>query len=189
MKFSILLLVLIVIFTPSSAYWRGFNIKSNLADGKTCKSKNDWAAAFALLKTFPNKINSARLYSSYSCNTLTNAVPAAISSHTKILVGINAEVNYEAEKGALLAAIQQYGWDWIVSVGVGSEDLYRGTINATYLASQIYDVRGMLAALPGYTKEIKVGHVDTTNAWFNASNSAVIRACEFVGTGTSHCPL
>lgn len=140
MKSPILFLVLSTIFTPSLAYWHGFNIKSNLTDSKTCKSKNDWAATFAFLKTFPNKINSARLYSSHSCNTLANAVPAAISSHTRILVGINAEVNYEAEKGALLTAIQQYGWDWIVSVSVGSEDLYRGTINATHLASQIYDV-------------------------------------------------
>jgi glucan endo-1,3-beta-D-glucosidase len=46
----------------------------------------------------------------------------------------------------------------------------------------IYDVRGMLSEVSGYSNEVRVGHVDTTNAWTNASNSAVIRACNFVGT-------
>jgi glucan endo-1,3-beta-D-glucosidase len=176
------LLWLTAFLRPTSAYWKGFNIKSNLADGVTCKSASDWSQAFQLMKTFPNKINSARLYSSYSCDTLANALPAAISSDTRILVGILTEDDYDAEKGALLAAVKKYGFGWIVAVSVGSEDLYRGTTSPSALAHQIYDVRGMLSEVSGYTSEIKVGHVDTTNAWTNSSNREVIRACDFVGT-------
>ncbi|KAE8444321.1 hypothetical protein EG329_000631 [Mollisiaceae sp. DMI_Dod_QoI] len=183
MKFHLSLLVLTTLTSPILAYWKGFNIKSNLADGVTCKSPKDWASAFAQLKTFPNSINSARLYSSHSCNTLSSVVPAAIASHTFILVGLLATPStFEAEKGALLSAVKQYGFDWIVAISVGSEDLYRGTTNASYLAHQIYDVRGMLSEVPGWNSSIKVGHVDTTNAWTNASNREVIRACDFIGT-------
>ncbi|CZR58493.1 uncharacterized protein PAC_08385 [Phialocephala subalpina] len=183
MKLFLPLLVLTTLTSPISAYWKGFNIKSNLADGVTCKSAKDWAAAFAQLKTFPNKINSARLYSSHTCNTLLSAVPSAISSHTFILVGILATTaNFEAEKGALLQAVKQYGFDWVAAISVGSEDLYRGTHSPSQLASQIYDVRGMLQELPGWNGSIKVGHVDTTNAWTNTSNREVIRACDFIGT-------
>ncbi|KAF8859744.1 glycoside hydrolase family 17 protein [Acephala macrosclerotiorum] len=183
MKLLVPLLVLTTFTSSISAYWKGFNIKSNLADGVTCKSAKDWASAFAQLKAFPNKINSARLYSSHTCNTLLSAVPQAISSHTFILVGLLATpTNFEAEKGALLQAVKQYGFNWIAAISVGSEDLYRGTTNASHLASQIYDVRGMLQELPGWNGSIKVGHVDTTNAWTNTSNYDVIRACDFIGT-------
>jgi glucan endo-1,3-beta-D-glucosidase len=47
---------------------------------------------------------------------------------------------------------------------------------------KIYDVRGMLATVAGYSTIIKVGHVDTNNVWFNATNRALIRACDFIGT-------
>ena len=132
------LLALAVLPQLGTAYWKGFNIKSNLADGITCKSLSDWREDFAVMTSFPNKINSARLYSSWSCNTLANAVPAAISYGKKLLVGIDVsgDSNYEYEKGALLNAINKYGWDWIVAVSVGSEDLYRGDSNVSTLVSQ-----------------------------------------------------
>jgi len=166
----------------TNAYWKGFNIKSYQADGTTCKTASDWANAFHTLTTLPNKINSARLYYSSACDTLTNAVPAAISAGLFLLVGVNPESQFEEEKAALQAAVQRHGWDWIVSVSVGSEDLYRGTTNATTLARQINEVRDMLSGVSGYSPSIKVGHVDTTNAWTNRSNAAVIQACDFVGT-------
>lgn len=176
-----LILSLATVFTPSKAYWRGINIKSNLADGTTCKTPSDYLSAYQTLKSFPNSINSARLYSSWFCNTLSNALPSAISTDTKLLAGVSL-ANFDNEKGALLAAVKKYGFDWMVGVSVGSEDLYRGTVSPATLAEMIYDVRGMLSEVSGYSNEVRVGHVDTTNAWTNASNSAVIRACNFVGT-------
>ncbi|KUJ13846.1 glycoside hydrolase family 17 protein [Mollisia scopiformis] len=182
MKFKFLLPILLLT-TQASAYWRGFSVKSYLADGSTCKSPSDWASVFAQLKKLPNKINAVRLYSSYTCNTLANAIPAAIASDTFLLVGIlSASSTYDNEKGALLQAIKAHGWDWLLAVSVGSEDLYRGTISAASLAHQIYDVRGMLSELPGWNGTLKIGHVDTNNAWSNTSNHDVIRACDFVGT-------
>ncbi|KAH9207042.1 putative glucan endo-1,3-beta-glucosidase eglC [Leptodontidium sp. 2 PMI_412] len=176
------LLYLLTFFTPTSAFYRGFNVKSNLADGSACKTPSDYISLLTRLKTFPNSITSIRLYSSHTCDTLLSAIPAALSTQTKILVGIDVHPqNYAAEKGALLRAINQHGWEWMLGVSIGSEDLYRGTISPSDLAAKIYDVRGMLMKLPGYTNDIRVGHVDTTNAWFNTSNSAVIRACDFVG--------
>jgi glucan endo-1,3-beta-D-glucosidase len=176
-----LIFYLLTLIPPGTAYWRGVNIKSNLADGSSCKSASDYLSAYQTLKTFPNSINAARLYSSWSCNTLSNALPNAISTDTKLLAGVSL-TNFDNEKGALLAAVKQYGFGWMVGVSVGSEDLYRGTVSPAALAGMIYDVRGMLSEVSGYSDEVRVGHVDTTNAWTNASNSAVIRACDFVGT-------
>ena len=65
-------------------------------------------------------------------------------------------------------------------MSVGSEDLYRGDTSASTLAQQVYDVRGMLSTVNGGTA-IKVGHVDTWNAWVNPANTAVIKACDFIG--------
>ena len=67
-------------------------------------------------------------------------------------------------------------------MSVGSEDLYRGTTNASTLANQVYDVRGMLDTVSGFSSSgIKVGHVDTSNEWENSANVPVIRACDFIG--------
>ncbi len=125
-----------------------------------------------------------RVYASSDCNTLINAVPAALATGGQILVGVWAEdaAHYDAEKQALLSAVQTYGFDWIVAVGVGSEDLYRGDTSASTLAQQIYDVRGMLSTVSGYSTNIQVGHVDTWTAWVDGANAAVIEACDFVGT-------
>lgn len=182
MKLFFLPLITFLLVAPSNAFYRGFNIKANLADGLTCKSSNDYLSLLQRLKTFPNSITSIRLYQSHTCNTLLSAIPASISTGTQILVGIDVHSQrYSLEKGALLQAINKYGWDWMLGVSVGSEDLYRGEISPSDLAAKIYDVRGMLQKVPGYTNEVRVGHVDTTNAWFDSSNSAVIRACDFVG--------
>lgn len=178
-------LTFVVIVTSVEAYWKGFNIKDNLSDGTTCRGYNDWKDAFNTMKNLPGttygSFNSARLYSSYECQTLANAVPAALATNTKLLVGIDPELNYEAEKGALLAAVRKHGFDWVVAVSVGSEDVYRGQTNASALVEKIYDVRGMLANVAGYSTSIKVGHVDTNNVWFNTDNRALIRACDFIG--------
>lgn len=147
-------------FVPSSnAYYQGFNIGANNPDG-SCKTTAQWTTAFDKLKALPQDITSVRLYASSDCNTLANAVPAALSTGTQLLVGIWTEdaAHFTAEKNALESAINTHGTNWILAVSVGSEDLYRGDTTADTLAQQIYDVRGMIRAL-GSTAE--VGHVDT----------------------------
>jgi glucan endo-1,3-beta-D-glucosidase len=96
-----------------------------------------------------------------------NAVPAAIATGGQILVGVWTEdaTQYDAEKQALLSAVETYGFDWIVAVSVASERLYRGETTASTLAQHIYDVRGMFSTVSGYNTSIQVGHVDTWTVW------------------------
>lgn len=133
------------------------------------------------MASFPGDFRNARLFASSDCNTLANAVPAAIRTGTKLLVGVWAEddAHYDAEKQALLQAVQQYGKDWILAISVGSEDLYRGDTTADVLASKIYDVRGMMWSVGASDKSI--GHVDTWTAWVDDANTAVIEAVDWLG--------
>ena len=128
---------------------------ANLPNG-ACKSQADWQKDFETLAALPGHFTSARLYASSDCNTLANAVPAAIATGTTLLVGVWAEdaSHFNAEKAALLATVQEYGHDWIISVSVGSEDLYRDNTDANTLASQINDVRGMLWSVGAGSVEV-----------------------------------
>ncbi|KAG4422093.1 hypothetical protein IFR04_004720 [Cadophora malorum] len=183
MKSKSIALALAASFSAVNAYWSGFNVQATLGNG-ACKTQADWEKDFTTMKSLPGAYTSMRVYASSDCNTLANAVPAAIKTGGTILVGVWTEDNahYEAEKAALLKAVQTYGFGWIVAVSVGSEDLYRGDTSASTLAQQIYDVRGMLSTVSGYSTAVQVGHVDTWTAWVNGANADVIRACDFVGT-------
>ncbi|RMZ86456.1 hypothetical protein DV736_g6324, partial [Chaetothyriales sp. CBS 134916] len=168
------------LLSSASAYIKGFNLGANLPSG-ACRAQSDWEFAFSKLANYPGEFKNVRLYASSDCNTLANAVPAAINTGTSLLVGIWTEDSdhYNAEKQALLEAIQQYGSDWILAVSVGSEDLYRGDTDANTLASQVHDVRGMLWGLGASDKT--VGHVDTWTAWVDSANTPVIDAVDWIG--------
>ncbi|CZT02322.1 probable glucan 1,3-beta-glucosidase precursor [Rhynchosporium agropyri] len=183
MKSTSLTLALSAVLSTANAYWSGFNVQATLGNG-ACKSQADWERDFNTMKSLPGAFTSMRVYASSDCDTLANAVPAAIKTGGTILVGVWTEnaAHFAAEKGALLKAVQQYGFGWIVAVSVGSEVLYRGEASASTLAHQIYDVRGMLSTVPGYTTAVGVGHVDTWTAWVDSANTAVITACDFIGT-------
>ena len=129
-KVPVILGLSALLSSASAQYYRGFNLGANLPSG-ACRAEADWEKAFNTIKSFPGNFTSARLYASSDCNTLANAVPAAIKTGMTILVGVWTEDNthYEAEKQALLTAIQQHGSDWILAVSVGSEDLYRGDVS------------------------------------------------------------
>jgi glucan endo-1,3-beta-D-glucosidase len=180
MKLSILLAIAAACAGGAEAYWKGFNIGANNPDG-SCKSQLDWERDFKTIANLPGHFTSVRLYASSDCDTLARAVPAALNTGTTLLVGVWTEdtTHFENEKKALLEAVQQYGHDWIIAVSVGSEDLYRRETDASTLASQIYDVRGMMGALGAGS--VEVGHVDTWTAWVDPANSAVIQACDFLG--------
>jgi len=179
MRFSTALTALAAALPSASAYWTGFNVGANNEDG-SCKTQADWQTAFNKLKGLPQHITSVRLYASSDCNTLQNAVPAALATGTQILVGVWTEdaAHYTAEKNALQAAVNAHGHDWIIAISVGSEDLYRGDTSASALAQQIYDVRGMVRAMG---VQAQVGHVDTWTAWVDNNNKAVITASDFIG--------
>lgn len=179
MRLSTTLAALAAALPFSTAYYKGFNVGANNPDG-SCKTTAQWTTAFNKLKALPQQISVVRLYASSDCNTLANAVPAAVSTGTKILVGVWTEdsAHYTAEKNALESAIHAHGVDWILAVSVGSEDLYRKDTTASALAQQIYDVRGMIRSLGS---QAEVGHVDTWTAWVDGANNDVITACDFVG--------
>ena len=188
MKFIPTLLAATASISTASAYWKGFNIGANNPDG-SCKSQQDWTNDFNAMKSYPGYFASARVYAAgglpIDCYTLARAVPAAIATSTQLLVGVWAEDDnhYNLEKQALLSAIQTYGCGWMVSVSVGSEDLYRGDTTVQRLAQQVNDVRGMLSTVQGCSA-VQVGHVDTWTAWVNTSRPTndLIKACDFVGT-------
>ena len=179
MRFFSMIAALAATIPFTQAYYKGFNVAANNADG-SCKTTAQWTTAFNKLKALPQKITDVRLYAASDCNTLANAVPAAINTGTKILVGIWAEdsTHYTDEKNALQAAINAHGSDWILAISVGSEDLYRGDTTASALAQHIYDVRGMVRAM---NVNQEVGHVDTWTAWVDSSNNDVITASDFIG--------
>jgi len=182
MKVASYALALAATLSGASAYWTGFNSQATLPNGQ-CKSQADWENDFKLMKKLTG-FTSMRVYASSDCNTLANAVPAALTQGGQLLVGVWTEDagHYDREKQALLTAVQQHGFGWIVAVSVGSEDLYRGDTDANTLAQQIYDVRGMLSTVNGYSTNVQVGHVDTWTAWVDGRNEAVIKACDFIGT-------
>lgn len=157
MKFLSTITALAALVPYTTAYWKGFNVGANNPDG-SCKTQADWETAFKKLQALPGYFSSVRLYASSDCNTLANAVPAALATGTQILVGVWTEdaTHYNNEKQALIDAINAHGHDWIIAISVGSEDLYRGDTDANTLAQQIYDVRGMVRAM-GVTQD--VGHV------------------------------
>lgn len=170
-----------------NALYSGFNLGANTATG-ACKTESDWASDFALIRSLPapsGPYNTVRLYASSDCNTLANAVPAAINANIKILVGVWTydDTHFDAEKAALLSAAQQYGCGWMAAISTGSETIYRGDTDVSKLAQQIYDVRGMMTTVSDCSS-IPVGHVDTWTAWVgqHGDMTAAITASDFLGT-------
>lgn len=178
MKFASIL-ALAASLSGVNAALKGFNLAGHLASG-ACRTENEWQLAFERLQSLPGGFPNVRLYASSDCDTLKNAVPAAIRTGTKLLVGVWTQdaAHFEAEKQALLQAVQQHGNDWILAVSVGSEDLYREETDPNQLAQQIWDVRGMLWSVGASPT---IGHVDTWTAWVDAKNSPVIDAVDWLG--------
>ena len=85
MKTASYALALATTLTGANAYWKGFNVQATLANG-ACKTQSDWEDDFNLMKTLPSGYTSMRVYASSDCNTLENAVPAAIATGGQILV-------------------------------------------------------------------------------------------------------
>jgi len=177
----------------------GFNSGATDDTGKA-KMQSDFENEFKAAKSLqgaPGNFTTIRLYSNiqaYTNDTPIAAFPAAISTGTKLLLGIWASgtTNIDNELNALNSAIKQYGTkltDLVIGISVGSEDLYRvsdpGIKNnagvgqsADTIVNFIKQTRERLAGTT--LKNIKVTHVDTWTAWVNSSNKAVIDNVDFV---------
>jgi glucan endo-1,3-beta-D-glucosidase len=179
--------------------WLGFNAGAT-DDNNKPKTQADFEKEFKTAKSLqgaPGNFSAIRLYSNIQAgteNTPIAAFPAAISTGTKLLLGVWASGtnNIDKELGALQSAIQQYGsklTDLVIGISVGSEDLYRVSEpgirnkagvgnNAEMIVKFIKDTRSKLAGTA--LAKIKVTHVDTWTAWVNTSNKDVIANVDFL---------
>ncbi len=182
-----------------NSYVLGFNSGATDDTGKA-KFQADFEKEFTTAKNLsgaPGSFNTIRLYSNiqaYTNNTPIEAFPAAISTNTKLLLGIWASGtdNIDNELTALSSAVSKYGsklTDLVIGISVGSEDLYRVSApgiqnnagvgqNADTIVNFIKQTRQKLANTA--LSKIKVTHVDTWTAWVNSSNKAVIDNVDFV---------
>lgn len=187
-------LALAAVLPSALAAYKGFNY------GSTGRDQTAFEGEFNAAKNLAgSSYTSARLYTMIqdgTANTPISAIPAAISSGTTLLLGLWAsagDAQFGNELAALKAAISQYGsgfGDLVAGISVGSEDIYRITpigiendsgagANPDVIAGYISQVRAAIAGTSLASKP--VGHVDTYNVWTNASQNALIGACDFLG--------
>jgi exo-beta-1,3-glucanase (GH17 family) len=90
------------VIKETNGFFRGLNFGANMPNG-ACRSQADWTRGFRAMLNSPARFDNVRVFASSDCNTLDNAVPAALSVGVKILAGIwtQNEAHYVAEKGAL----------------------------------------------------------------------------------------
>lgn len=183
---------------------KGFNYGALSASGAP-NTQQDFENSFKQAKGLQGvegDFTSARLYTMIqggTQNTVISAIPAAISTNTRMLLGLWASGGQEGfnnELAALKTAIQQFGPQMaplIDGISVGSEDLYRitptGIMNKAGIGADPQTVANFIGQLRDAIKgtslsSAKVGHVDTWTAWANNSNSAVIDAVDWVGMDT-----
>lgn len=184
----------------SASALKGFNYGSTDSSGVS-QSQNEFESLFKAASGLEGAsgFDSARLYTMIQGGTTNDpiqAIPAAITTKTKLLLGLWAsggDANFANELSALKSAIATYSsdiGDIVVGISVGSEDLYRDSemgIQATAGVGVGPDV------IVDYIKQVKeaisgtalanapIGHVDTWTAWVNGSNAEVINEVDWVG--------
>ncbi|KAJ9650419.1 hypothetical protein H2198_010276 [Neophaeococcomyces mojaviensis] len=178
---------------------KGFNYGATFSDG-TIKHQADFEAEFNSAKNLVGQsFTSARLYTMIQGDTngVIEAIPAAISSGTTLLLGLWASAGsaqFNAEVQHLTDAINQYGTAFtnlVIGISVGSEDVYRTTdlgiasnagpgATPDTLIGYVNQVKGAIAGTTLAGKP--VGHVDTYNTWTNTTYTAgLASACDFLG--------
>ncbi|KAI0414347.1 GPI-anchored cell wall beta-1,3-endoglucanase EglC [Xylaria grammica] len=180
--------------SPANTGLKGFNYGAFFLN-QQAKVQSDFAYEFNRAKSLPGTSGwtSARLYTMVQWGTksdVVQAIPAAIDTNTKLLLGLWISGGTQAldnEIAALKAAISKYGTKFtnlVIGLSVGSEDLYRdaagevGT-SAAYLVSSIKKVRTALAGTA--LANVPIGHVDTYDSFLNGTNKAVIPAVDWIG--------
>lgn len=153
-------LALPLLLTTAVARMGGINFDSRL-NNKACREASHWTNA---LRAANNAgFHEIRLFGTSDCGQLDKAIQAALPLGIKIQVGVWLGASYDAEKKALIDALNKYSdHKWLHSVSVGSEELHRHEIDSPTLAAKITDVKGMLN---GMGVQTMVGHVDATDGW------------------------
>jgi len=200
MRFTSVILGAAAVFGAAEAQLRGFNYGAFFLNN-AAKMQSDFEYEFNKAKSLPGTSGwtSARLYTMIqhgTTNTPISAIPAAINTKTKLLLGLWAsagQANMDNEVQALKSAIAKYGTkftDLVVGISVGSEDLYR--ITPTGIKNKA-GAGAQPAQLINYIKQVRaaikntglakkpVGHVDTWTAYVNGSNANVISNLDFLG--------
>ncbi|KAF2963270.1 hypothetical protein GQX73_g10288 [Xylaria multiplex] len=185
--------------TSASQAVQGFNYGST--DNGSCRKYDDFKQLFERAKSLPGASGfaAARLYTSIQCGTSADpieAYKAAIDTDTGILVGLWASAGrnvFENELNALIAAAKMFGaafTDRVVGISVGSEDLYRNSVQGIAngegpgcTAAQIQGYIGWMKDwIKGTLLEGKpITHIDTWTAWVLPENSGVVQAIDFLG--------
>jgi len=201
MRSSSTILALAATLSQAAAQLQGFNYGSSNSDG-TFKFQADYESEFKVAQNLvgTSGFNAARLYTMIQGGSSTNepiqAIPAAIATNTKLLLGLWASGGqgpFDAEITALKSAIAQYGTAFtslVVGISVGSEDLYR--ISPTGVAAKsgygaepstlVNYIKTLRSTIAGTSLSgASVGHVDTWTAWVNGTNQDVINAVDWVG--------
>jgi glucan endo-1,3-beta-D-glucosidase len=190
----------LLISSASAENYLGFNSGSTKAD-HSAKFKTDFLQEFKTaqnLQNAPGTFNAVRLYTNiqaYSKDDPISAFEAAIETKTKILLGIWASGtdSIANELNALKKAVDKYGksfTDLVIGMSVGSEDLYR--ISETGVKNEAGVGAGpdvLIKFINDYKKsvantalaKVPVGHVDTWDAYTNATNKVVVDALDWVG--------
>jgi exo-beta-1,3-glucanase (GH17 family) len=147
----------------------------------SCMTTEEATVRLNALKQVERLAQTVSTFSTDDCDTLKNLVPAAKATGVKVNVGVWAvdRANFEAGKRALEDSIQTFGSDWLNTVSVGSESLYRKEIHPQVLAQQIYDVKRMVQI--GDKADVPVGTSEPWTSWVDGANVDVIEACDFVG--------
>ncbi|KAL9028591.1 MAG: hypothetical protein Q9196_003064 [Gyalolechia fulgens] len=202
MRRSLVLAFASALSTATAQVYQGFNYGSVDANNAPM-TQQDYENQFNTAKRLQGTsgfFTSARLFTTIQAGTTNSpieAIPAAIATNTKLLLGIFLSSTDEAfnnEQTALRSAIGQYGpafVELVIGISVGSEDLYR--ISPTGIENMsnpgegpdavVRRINAVRATIAGTAMSEKpVGHVDTWTAFVNSSNSAVIDACDFIGT-------
>lgn len=179
---------------------KGFNYGNVFTNG-AAKQQSDFEAEFNRAQSLPNTsgFSSARLYTMIqggTTNTPISALQAAIDTQTSLLLGLWASAGdeiFQNELDTLGSAIDQYGsalTDLIIGISVGSEDLYRNSVQGmendpnpgvdpNVLVDYIQRTRSVVEG--SSASGAPIGHVDTWNDWVNGSNSAVIDSIDWIG--------
>ncbi|KAL8709220.1 MAG: hypothetical protein Q9220_005962 [cf. Caloplaca sp. 1 TL-2023] len=180
--------------------YKGFNYGSVYSENGLITQQN-YVNQFNTAKQLQGTsgFTSARLFTMIQAGTTNNpteAIPAAFSTDTQLLLGLFLSSTDEAfnnELTALRSAITNYGQTFaehVIAISVGSEDLYRisptGIINKSNPGegpdAVVQRINAVRSAIAGTILSGKpVGHVDTWTAYVNSSNAAVIAACDFLG--------
>jgi len=182
----------------------GFNYANKNPDGSASTYQNfvDQFKAAQALAGAPDTFNAGRLYTMLDAKDGTSLIPAlqaAIDTKTYLLLGMWASGDasgFDKEMSGLKQAISSMPdlAQYILAISVGSEDLYRESSIALSkpnpLPGQSPDtmvkyIKSVKDALQGSSwSNVKVGHVDTWNAWVNGTNAEVIDNCDFLGIDT-----